>query len=199
MGHRLVLVRHGQTDWSRTGRHTGLTDVDLTEEGERQARALAPLLAPYVGCPVHASPLRRARRTAELAGLRDVRLDPDLREWDYGGYEGLTTAQIRDAGTPSWTLFADGVPPGTTPGESLQQVADRARRVLQRARQVLTSSDLVLVGHGHALRVLAACWVDADPVFGARLLLSAGSVSVLGDEHDVPGIVSWNVTPTPSA
>ncbi len=196
MGHHLVLVRHGQTDWSRTGRHTGLTDLDLTDQGEQQAQALAPALAAYAGCPVYSSPLRRARRTAELAGLGDVQVDPDLHEWDYGAYEGLTTAQIRDRDAgPGWTLFTDGVPPGATPGESLQQVADRARRVLARARQVLTSSDLVLVGHGHALRVLAACWVDADPTFGARLVLSAGSVSVLGDEHEVPAILSWNLTP----
>lgn len=197
MSHRLVLVRHGQTEWSATGRHTGLTDVDLTTDGERQARALAPFLARYRDCTAWSSPLTRARRTAELAGLRDVQVDEDLLEWDYGAYEGLTTPQIRDQGAgPDWTVFADGVLPGDTPGESLQQVTARARRVLARARDVLSSSALVLVGHGHALRVLAACWVDADPTFGARLILSAGSVSLLGDEHDVPGIVSWNVQPT---
>jgi probable phosphoglycerate mutase len=173
MSHRLVLVRHGQTEWSATGRHTGLTDVDLTTDGERQARALAPFLARYRDCTAWSSPLTRARRTAELAGLRDVQVDEDLLEWDYGAYEGLTTPQIRDQGAgPDWTVFADGVLPGDTPGESLQQVTARARRVL------------------------AACWVDADPTFGARLILSAGSVSLLGDEHDVPGIVSWNVQPT---
>jgi probable phosphoglycerate mutase len=194
MSHSLVLVRHGETEWSSSGRHTGMTDVDLTETGQRQARALAPALAAYRGCPVWSSPLRRARRTAELAGLQTVQTDRDLLEWDYGAYEGLTTAQIRErGGGAGWTVFADGVKPGDTPGESLQQVAARARRVLDRARDILTSSDLVLVGHGHALRVLAACWVDADPAFGARLMLSAGSVSVLGAEHDVPGIASWNV------
>lgn len=196
MSHRLVLVRHGQTEWSATGRHTGLTDVDLTADGERQARALAPFLARYRGCPVWTSPLRRARRTAELAGLRDIQVDDNLLEWDYGAYEGLTTPQIREQGAGAgWTVFADGVLPGRTPGESLQQVTGRARRVLDRARDVLTSSDLVLVGHGHALRVLATCWVDADPTFGARLILSAGSISLLGEEHDVPGIVAWNVQP----
>jgi probable phosphoglycerate mutase len=194
MSHHLVLVRHGQTQWSHAGKHTGLTDVDLTEEGERQARALGPVLAQYERCPVWSSPLQRARRTAELAGLRDVAIDRDLLEWDYGAYEGLTTPQIREQGAgPDWTVFADGVVPGDTPGESLQQVSARARRVLARARTVLSTSDLVLVGHGHALRVLAACWVDADPTFGARLILAAGSVSVLGAEHGVPGIVSWNV------
>lgn len=197
--HRLVLVRHGQTEWSATGKHTGLTDVDLTPDGEDQARALAPVLARYQGCPAWSSPLRRARRTAELAGLREVQVDDDLLEWDYGAYEGLTTPEIREQGAgDGWTVFADGVLPGDTPGESLQQVTGRARRVLDRGRKVLSTSDLVLVGHGHALRVLAACWVDADPTFGARLLLSAGSVSVLGEEHGVPAIVSWNVQPSGS-
>lgn len=193
MSHRLVLVRHGQTEWSSTGRHTGLTDVDLTPEGEEQARALREVLAPYRGCPAISSPLKRARHTAELAGLTDVEIDSDLREWDYGAYEGLTTPQIREQGAGAgWTVFADGVLPGDTPGESLHQVAGRARRVLARARATLESSDLVLVGHGHALRVLAACWLDADPTFGARLILGPGSVSVLGEEHGVPGIVSWD-------
>jgi broad specificity phosphatase PhoE len=193
MSHSLVLVRHGETEWSATGKHTGLTDVDLTETGERQARALEPVLAAYQGCPAWSSPLQRARHTAELAGLGDVTVDRDLLEWDYGAYEGLTTPQIRQDAGAGWTVFKDGVAPGDTPGESLQQVTARARRVLARARAVLSSSDLVLVGHGHALRVLAACWVEADPTFGARLILSAGSVSVLGAEHDVPGIASWNV------
>jgi broad specificity phosphatase PhoE len=192
MSHSLVLVRHGETDWSAAGKHTGLTDVDLTETGERQARALVPVLTAYRGCPAWSSPLRRARRTAELAGLREVEVETDLLEWDYGAYEGLTTPQIRTAAGASWTVFKDGVVPGNTPGESLQQVTARARAVLARARTVLSSSDLVLVGHGHALRVLAACWVGADPTFGARLFLSAGSISVLGVEHDVPGIASWN-------
>jgi probable phosphoglycerate mutase len=196
MSHRLVLVRHGQTEWSSSGRHTGLTDVDLSAEGERQARALAPVLAGFDGCPVWSSPLLRARRTAEIAGLHTCRTDPDLVEWDYGAYEGLTTPEIRARGAgPDWTVFADGVVPGATPGESLQQVVARARRVLERASTVLSSSDLVLVGHGHALRVLASCWVDADPTFGARLFLSPGSVSVLSREHGVPGIASWNVRP----
>jgi broad specificity phosphatase PhoE len=196
MSHRLVLVRHGQTEWSSTGRHTGLTDVDLTADGERQARALAPVLARYDGCPTWTSPLVRASRTAEIAGLHAGRTEPDLVEWDYGGYEGLTTPEIRERGAgPDWTVFSDGVVPGDTPGESLQQVVARARRVLERATTVLASSDLVLVGHGHALRVLASCWVDADPTFGARLILSPGSVSVLSSEHDVRGIASWNVRP----
>jgi broad specificity phosphatase PhoE len=151
---RLLLVRHGQTEWSRTGRHTGRTDVPLTDEGEGQARALhgwALGLRPRL---VLASPLQRARRTAELAGLSDVTVDPDLQEWDYGGYEGLTTPQIREQTHPGWTVFRDGVVPGETPGESLEEVAARGRKVIDRLRPELEQGDVVLVGHGHALRIL---------------------------------------------
>jgi broad specificity phosphatase PhoE len=195
MTHQLVLVRHGQTEWARDGRHTGLTDVPLTVVGEQQARDLTPLLAPYAGCPVLVSPLQRARRTAELAGLRDARTDPDLAEWDYGGYEGLTTPQVREQAGAGWTVFADGVVPGDTPGETLEALAARSRAVLSRVRDLVTQSDVVLVGHGHALRVLASCWVGAPPRFGASLLLDPASMSVLGEQHDVAAIVSWNVGP----
>ncbi|HEX3005361.1 MAG TPA: histidine phosphatase family protein [Angustibacter sp.] len=195
MAHQLILIRHGQTEWARDGRHTGRTDVPLTAQGEQQARDLAPLVEPYRGCPVLVSPLQRARRTAELAGLLDVQIDPDLVEWDYGGYEGLTTPEIRESAGPAWTVFADGVVPGDSPGESLDDVAARARSVLQRARRLMTESDVVLVGHGHQLRILASCWVGAAPDFGANLLLSPASLSTLGEQHDVPAIVSWNVAP----
>lgn len=195
MTHQLVLIRHGQTEWARDGRHTGRTDVPLTATGEEQARDLAPLVEIYRGCPVLVSPLQRAHRTAELAGLRDAQLEPDLVEWDYGGYEGLTTPQIRESAGADWTVFADGVVPGDSPGESLDDVARRARAVLHRVRQMMTESDVVLVGHGHQLRVLASCWLGAAPRFGANLLLSPASLSVLGEEHDVPAIVSWNVAP----
>lgn len=194
MTHQLVLVRHGQTAWARDGRHTGLTDVPLTDVGEQQARDLAPLLERYRQCPVLVSPLQRARRTAELAGLPHDDLEPALVEWDYGGYEGLTTPEVRASAGPAWTLFADGVVPGDSPGETLDDVARRAEQVLARVRPLVTQSDVVLVGHGHALRVLAACWVQAPPGLGAHLLLSPASVSVLGQEHDVPAIASWNVS-----
>ena len=190
---QLVLVRHGQTEWSRSGRHTGRTDVALTAEGEEQARALRDWVTALRPRQVRVSPLQRARRTAELAGLRDLVVDPDLQEWDYGGYEGLTTPQIREQTDAGWTVFRDGVVPGETPGESLDQVAARGRAVLDRVRPELEHGDVVLVGHGHALRVLTTCWLDADPCLGAQLLLDPATTSTLGSQHDVPAIVSWNV------
>lgn len=194
---QLVLVRHGQTEWSKSGRHTGRTDVALTAEGEEQARALRDWVAALRPRQVRVSPLQRARRTAELAGLGDLVVDPDLQEWDYGGYEGLTTPQIREQTDAGWTVFRDGVVPGETPGESLDQVAARGRAVLDRVRPDLEQGDVVLVGHGHALRVLATCWLDADPCLGAQLLLDPATTSTLGSQHDVPAIVSWNV-PAPA-
>jgi probable phosphoglycerate mutase len=194
---RLLLVRHGQTEWSRTGRHTGRTDVPLTDEGEAQATALRAWSATLSPRLVVASPLQRARRTAELAGLTDVQIDPDLQEWDYGGYEGLTTPQIRERTDPGWTVFRDGVVPGDTPGESIEEVAARGRAVLDRIRPELEHGDVVLVGHGHALRVLATCWLDVDPCLGSQLLLDPATTSTLGSQHDVPAIVSWNV-PVPA-
>ncbi len=192
---RLLLVRHGQTEWALSGRHTGLTDVPLTAHGEQQARALAPFLAAIPGLRAVTSPLRRATRTAQLAGLPRADVDPDLVEWDYGGYEGLTTPQIRQRTGHAWTVFADGVVPGDTPGETLEQVAARSRRVLERVRPMMTESDVVLVGHGHALRVLASCWLGGEPDLGAHLLLDPATVSVLAVEHDVPAISSWNASP----
>ncbi|ADH68026.1 Phosphoglycerate mutase [Nocardiopsis dassonvillei subsp. dassonvillei DSM 43111] len=134
----MVLIRHGQTEWSRTRRHTGLTDIPLTEEGERQARALRPVLAAREVGRVVTSPLRRAARTAELAGLRVDETDPDLTEWDYGGYEGITTADIQ-AGRPGWYLWHDGIVPGGPghPGESVEQVGERVDRVLDRLTPLL--------------------------------------------------------------
>jgi broad specificity phosphatase PhoE len=193
---RLLLVRHGQTEWSRTGRHTGRTDVPLTDEGEEQARILRSWVEGLRPRLVLASPLQRAHRTAELAGLPDVVLDPDLQEWDYGGYEGLTTPEIRERVGETWTVFKDGVVPGETPGESLEQLAARGRAVLERVRPELEHGDVVLVGHGHALRVLATCWLDADPWLGAQLLLDPATTSVLGSQHGVAAIVSWNVPAT---
>ncbi|GAB3590855.1 histidine phosphatase family protein [Angustibacter peucedani] len=196
---RLLLVRHGETEWARDGRHTGLTDVPLTAAGEAQARALAPAFVDALPRHVVTSPLGRARRTAELAGLSTpaspAAVDPDLVEWDYGGYEGLTTPQIRERTGHPWTVFADGVVPGSTPGETLEQVAARTRRVLERVRPLLTESDVVLVGHGHCLRVLASCWLGEQPELGAHLLLDPGTVCVLDEQHDVPAIRSWNAPP----
>lgn len=193
-GH-LVLVRHGETEWSRTGRHTGLTDVPLTSDGERDARSVQALLDDFDITLCLSSPLSRARRTAELAGL-EPSIDEDLVEWDYGGYEGRSTDEIRaSTGEPAWTVFDDGVVPGDTPGETVEEVAARASRVLARVTGPLLTGDVALVAHGHLLRVLTATWVRQDARFGASLLLDAGSLSVLTHERGVPAIRSWNRTP----
>jgi broad specificity phosphatase PhoE len=192
----LVLLRHGETAWSRIGRHTGRTDVPLTEYGEEQARAAGELLAGREFALVLTSPLERASRTAELAGLSAAQTEPDLVEWDYGGYEGLTSAEIHAQGRPGWRIFDDGVVPGTapgsTPGETLEQVAARAGRVLDRVRPVLETGDVALVSHGHLLRILTSVWMQRPADLGAQLVLGAGSVSVLGTDHDFAAILSWN-------
>ena len=194
----LILLRHGETEWSRTGRHTGLTDVPLTPAGEAAAAALAPALAGRGIRCVCASPLQRAARTAALAGLADVKQDPDLREWDYGGYEGMTTPQIREQ-RPGWYLWRDGVIPGDAehPGESVAQVGARADAVLSRVWPLLTEDggDVVLVGHGHMLRVLAARWLGLAPADGRLFRLDTGTISTLETEHHEPVITTWNVPP----
>ncbi len=181
----LVLVRHGQTEWSRDGRHTGRSDIALTPEGEADASALRPRLDRPFGL-VLSSPLQRAARTAELAGLT-AKVEPDLVEWDYGPEEGRTTAQARET-RPGWSVWDDvGL------GETLEQLAVRSRRVLARVAPVLEDGrDVCLVGHGHALRVLAACWLGLPPGTGQQLVLSAGSISTLGREHGCPAVLSWN-------
>ncbi|HEX6500500.1 MAG TPA: histidine phosphatase family protein [Micromonosporaceae bacterium] len=183
----IVLIRHGQTEWSAAGRHTSRTDLPLTDVGERQARDLAPALAERRFAAVLCSPRLRARRTAELAGLVVTDIDDDLAEWDYGQYEGITTADIhRDR--PDWYLWTDGAPGGETP----DQVGARLDKVLDRARSVLDRGDVALVGHGHALRVAAARWVALPPSGGGLLRLDTGTLSVLGYEHDRPVIRRWN-------
>lgn len=198
----LVLIRHGQTAWSLEGRHTGVTDVPLTDAGRDQARALGGALGSARFALVLVSPRRRARETAELAGLagraddEDVVVDDRLVEWDYGGYEGRTSAEISAALGRPWTLFGDGTVPGDTPGETAHDVAARARAVLTRVRPVLEAGeDVALVGHGHQLRVLATQWIGLDPVAGAALRLDAGSLSRLGVEHAVPVVALWNYVP----
>ena len=192
----LILLRHGETEWSLAGKHTGRTDIPLTTRGEAAARALAPLLARRDIVSVFASPAQRAARTAELAGLTDVKQDPDLWEWDYGGYEGLTTPQIQEQ-RPGWYLWRDGVIPGDAahPGETVQQVGERADRVLARVTPLLADGDVVLVAHGHVLRVLTARYLCLEPTEGKLFRLDTGTVSTLAREHEEPIIMSWNVPP----
>ncbi|GAA5045772.1 putative phosphoglycerate mutase [Thermocatellispora tengchongensis] len=187
----MILLRHGETEWSRTGRHTGRTDVPLTARGEGQARALAPLLQGREIDLVLTSPAQRARRTAELAGLPGAEPDPGLWEWDYGGYEGVTTPQIRET-RPGWYLWRDGVIPGDAdhPGETVEQVGERADKVIARARAA--AGTVVLVAHGHFLRVLTARWLGLDPAGGRHFKLDTGTYGALGFEHAEPVILHWN-------
>ena len=192
----LILLRHGETEWSASGRHTGRTDIPLTARGEAAAAALAPVLARRQIREAFTSPAGRAVRTAELAGLRDAKPDPDLWEWDYGGYEGLTTPQIQ-AERPGWYLWRDGVIPGDAahPGETVAQVGARVDAVLDRVRPLLPGGDVALVAHGHVLRVLTARWLELEPDDGRLFRLDTGTYCTLGTEHDYPVISSWNVPP----
>jgi probable phosphoglycerate mutase len=195
----LLLVRHGETEWTLSRQHTSYTDLPLTANGEEQARAAAAVLAQHTIALTLTSPLQRARRTAELAGLRHAQIEPDLHEWDYGGYEGLTTAHIRTT-RPDWVLWTDGVIPGPDghPGESPEQVGARVDRVLDRVRPFLADSafgDVVLVAHGHLLRVLAARQLGLPPAAGALFRLDTGTVSTIGFEHGRPAVTRWNATP----
>jgi broad specificity phosphatase PhoE len=192
----VVLLRHGETAWSLERRHTGRTDLPLTEGGEEQARHAARLLANRPFALVLSSPLQRARRTAELAGLAPIVTDDRLVEWDYGAYEGRTTAEIRADGEPDWSIWTAAVPAGATKGESLADVGVRAAGVLVRIREALADGDVAVVAHAHLLRVLAACWIGLEPGAGADFTLGAGSVSVLGEEHELPVISRWNLDPT---
>jgi broad specificity phosphatase PhoE len=200
---QLILIRHGETEWSRSGRHTGRTDVPLTAHGEKAAVALAPVVARRDICAVFVSPARRAQRTAQLAGLArpdapwQLKIDPDLQEWDYGGYEGRTTADIQKE-RPGWYLWRDGIIPGDAahPGETVRQVGEREDDVLARAEPLLSGGDVVLVAHGHSLRVLTARYLRLDADGGRLFRLDTGTLSTLGTEHDMPVITSWNVPPT---
>ncbi|SMC80457.1 probable phosphoglycerate mutase [Janibacter indicus] len=190
---RLVLLRHGETEWSRDGRHTGSTDLPLTDEGRARATQAAARLEERGIRPVLTltSDLRRARDTATLAGL-EASVDTDLREWDYGAYEGRSTAQIREELGTDWDVFRDGVLPGVTPGETVEEVAARASRVLARVRAHLHEGDVVLVGHGHTSRILATVWLRTSPRLAAQLTLDASRLAVLGHHREDPCIISWN-------
>lgn len=188
---KLVLLRHGETEWSRTGRHTGLTDIPLTPHGEELASAAGELVRGYDFRLVLSSPLQRARRTAQLAGLH-ADIDPLLVEWDYGGYEGRTTQDIRAELGYDWTAFEHGVIRGQTPGETVEEVAARASRVLTRVLPAMAEGDVALVAHGHYLRILTAVFLRQAPRFAASISLDAGSTSVLGFAREQPAILAWN-------
>ncbi|MFI9062318.1 histidine phosphatase family protein [Streptomyces sp. NPDC053429] len=194
----LLLVRHGETAWSASGRHTGLTDVPLTPRGVEEAISLAPFFQDRRPALVLTSPMRRAVATAELAGLSGGVTDPDLHEWDYGGYEGITTAEIRRT-RPDWSLWTDGVPPGDAehPGEDAEQVGARADRALARVDKVLREDrgDVVVVAHGHFLRVLTARYLGLAPQEGRLFLLRTGTLGVLSTEHGLPVVAGWNTRP----
>jgi broad specificity phosphatase PhoE len=189
----VVVLRHGQTEWSKSGQHTGVTDVPLLPEGEERAREIGKSLASRHVTEVWVSPRLRARRTAELAGLTATAVDDDLVEMDYGGYEGRTTAEISAQLGTEWSVWRDPVVPGATPGETLEQVGQRVDRVLARVRPLLADGDVVLVAHGHVLRVLTARWLGLQPAAGALFALPAGSYGVLGHEHERPALTGWGL------
>lgn len=191
---RVLLLRHGQTEWSVNGRHTGVTDIPLTDRGRELARATGAVGAQLMGgrapALVLTSPRSRARTTAELAGLRPDRVDDRLVEWDYGEYEGRTTPQIRED-DPGWTVWAEGAPGGETP----EQVGARADALLADVVPVLDRGDVVLVGHGHFSRVLIVRWIGLPVADGARVLMDAASWAVLGHERDVRALAQVNIGP----
>jgi broad specificity phosphatase PhoE len=189
----IVVLRHGQTEWSLSGQHTSVTDLPLLPEGEEQARRLAGVFGDRTFAAVWVSPRLRARRTAELAGLTPTAVDDDLVEFDYGGYEGRTTKEIRaELGHP-WSIWRDGVVPGATPGETVADVGRRVDRVLQRARSRLADGDVALFAHGHVLRVLTARWLGLPPADGALFAMPAGRIGVLGFERERPVLTGWGM------
>lgn len=184
----LWLLRHGATEWALNGRHTGRSDIPLLPQGEAEARALAPLLAQQTFAAVYSSPLQRARRTCELAGLgTHAKLEPDLREWDYGRYEGITTAEIRRT-VPDWTVFSHPCPEG----ETLEAVQQRCNRLLSRLLAQHPGGKVALFAHGHILRCLAGCWLGLGVKGGALLVLGTGSFCVLGSEREQRALLRWN-------
>jgi broad specificity phosphatase PhoE len=186
----IVVIRHGQTEWSAAGRHTSVTDLPLTPDGEAQAAALRPAFADHAFAAVISSPRVRAIRTAELAGVTITDIDDDLAEWRYGEYEGITTAEIRER-DPYWDLWRDGCPGGEKPDE----VGARLDRVLAKARPMLDRGDVALLGHGHALRVATARWLGQPVAAGALYLLDTATISALGFERENPVLHRWNERP----
>jgi broad specificity phosphatase PhoE len=184
----LWLIRHGETEWSRSGAHTGRTDIPLTVAGRARAEAIGRYLTCRPFAVVLTSPLQRARETCRLAGYGEVaQVAPDLREWDYGDYEGRMTAEIRQQ-RPGWSLWKDGVPNG----ETVEQVAVRAARVIERV--ALVEGDVALFAHGHLLRILTAVWLGLDPAGGRLFALGTASISALGYERENRVITRWNLS-----
>ena len=189
---KIVVVRHGETEWSVAGKHTGRTDLPLTEAGRERAATLRAFFEGRSFAAVMSSPLRRALETCTLAGFGDrVVVDDDLREWDYGEYEGLTSAEIRQS-NPDWSLWRDGCPGGESPAQ-MGARTDRALDALRAAAE--DGGDAIAFAHGHVLRVLSSRWIAMEPAFGARIALSTGAVSELGYEHDRTVLTLWNGGP----
>ena len=182
----VVLIRHGETEWTLSGQHTGRTDIPLTERGRKQARLLEPLLSTANFALVLSSPLQRARETCELAGLGPrMGIEPDLMEWDYGEYEGITSKEIKRT-APNWTVFTDGCPGGETP----EQVGARVDRLIHRIRPI--AGRVALFAHGHLLRVFVSRWIGLPPSAGQHFLLDTSTVGVLGYYQGVPAVKRWN-------
>jgi len=188
---QVYLIRHGETEWSLSGQHTGITDIPLTENGRRIAKLLAPALAKETFALVLTSPLERARRTCELAGLGErAEIDRDLMEWDYGEYEGLTPKEIH-ARAPGWMLFSDGCPGGETP----ERVSARIDRVITRTRAV--QGQVALFAHGHVFRVFAARWLGLPAAAGGHFLLDTATLNILSYYHGIPALKRWNAPLVP--
>src|SRR4051812_17252420 len=188
MPNRVYLIRHGETEWSVAGKHTGRSEIPLTSNGEHLARAVGHRLRAIQFSSVLTSPRERARRTCELAGLRPHQIEVDLAEWDYGKFEGLTTAEIRES-RPDWNLFRDGCPGGESP----EQISRRADRLIARLKE--TDGNIAIFSHGHFLRVLAARWIGMPVEAAQHFVIGAASIGILGFEHDrpeEPAILAWN-------
>lgn len=185
-GLELWLIRHGETEWSLSGQHTSRTDIPLTERGEQRAQKIRDYLRGKSFSMVLCSPMQRAQETCRIAGFGDVaQIDDDLKEWDYGVYEGRTTKDIQKE-VPGWSVWTNAI----VGGETMDQVAARANRVIARAEA--KGGSVALFAHGHILRILAACWIQSPPVMGSRLALGTGTVSTLGFEHQTQVITMWN-------
>jgi len=183
---QIYLIRHGETEWSLSGQHTGITDIPLTDNGRKVARHLKPVLAKETFARVLTSPLQRARETCELAGLaEDAEIDRDLVEWNYGEYEGLTPKQIQ-VNAPGWMIFSDGCPGGESP----EQVGARADRVIAKVRAL--KGDVALFAHGHIFRVFAARWLGLPAAAGRHFLLDTATLSILSYYRDIPAVKRWN-------